>query len=202
MRSLGFCDMDAIGAEEGRSLVSEATYRSQEADGVSPGNLSWRKGRTGLKCGPGRRGSPSPAPLCGAFSRQEPKRGASRPPFAEAFFSRAKGALVVSRLDCAPRPATRRLYGRLDAAPCRGDDGDRVGRAHGGFRRRLAVALLCLAARRPGAQAGDRPKAQRLAASGLVIATVVSAVVAATLFVFRGQALDHVLHAKGRARDI
>jgi putative MATE family efflux protein len=64
----------------------------------------------------------------------------------------------------------------------------------------LTIAISATTARALGA--GDRPKAQRLAASGLVIATVVSAVVAATLFVFRGQALDHVMHAQGRARDV
>jgi putative MATE family efflux protein len=64
----------------------------------------------------------------------------------------------------------------------------------------LTIAISATTARALGA--GDRPKARRLAASGLVIATLVSAGVAATLFVFRGRALDHILHAQGRARDV
>jgi len=64
----------------------------------------------------------------------------------------------------------------------------------------LTIAITATTARALGA--GDRPKAQRLAASGLAIAMVVSALVAAALFAYRGQALDHVMHAQGRAREV
>jgi len=64
----------------------------------------------------------------------------------------------------------------------------------------LTIAISATTARALGA--GDRPRAQRLAASGLIIATAVSAVVAAGLFAFRGAILDQVMHAQGPARDV
>ncbi|HYC26190.1 MAG TPA: MATE family efflux transporter [Roseiarcus sp.] len=64
----------------------------------------------------------------------------------------------------------------------------------------MTIAITAMTARALGA--GDRPRAQRLAASGLTITALVSALVAGALFVLRGQALDHVLHAQGRARDV
>jgi putative MATE family efflux protein len=64
----------------------------------------------------------------------------------------------------------------------------------------LTIAISATTARALGA--GDRGKAQRLAASGLVITAVISALVAAGLFVFRGSILDHIMHAHAPARDI
>lgn len=64
----------------------------------------------------------------------------------------------------------------------------------------LTIAISATTARALGA--GDRPRAQRLAASGLVIAAVVAALVAAVLVIFRGQILETVMHAQGPARDV
>src|SRR5579862_9467745 len=64
----------------------------------------------------------------------------------------------------------------------------------------LTIAISATTARALGA--GDRPKAQRLAASGLVIATAISTAVAVGLFAFRGPILDQVMHAQGPARDV
>ncbi len=64
----------------------------------------------------------------------------------------------------------------------------------------LTIAITATTARALGA--GDRPRAQRLAASGLVIAAIVASLVAAVLIVFRGQILDNVMHAHGPARDV
>ncbi|HLJ70287.1 MAG TPA: MATE family efflux transporter [Roseiarcus sp.] len=64
----------------------------------------------------------------------------------------------------------------------------------------LTIAISATTARALGA--GDRPRAQQLAASGLVIAGIVAALVAATLFTLRGAILDHVMHAQEPARDV
>jgi MATE family, multidrug efflux pump len=64
----------------------------------------------------------------------------------------------------------------------------------------LTIAISATTARALGA--GDRPKAQRLAASGLVIAAAISTAVAVGLFAFRGPILDQVMHAQGPARDV
>jgi putative MATE family efflux protein len=64
----------------------------------------------------------------------------------------------------------------------------------------LTIAISATTARALGA--GDRPKAQRLAASGLVIATTIAALVAVGLLIFRGAILDGVMHAKGPPRDV
>jgi putative MATE family efflux protein len=64
----------------------------------------------------------------------------------------------------------------------------------------LTIAISATTARAIGA--GDRPRAQRLAASGLVIATIIAALVAAGLFVSRGFILDNVMHARGPAREV
>jgi putative MATE family efflux protein len=64
----------------------------------------------------------------------------------------------------------------------------------------LTIAVTATVSRALGA--GDRPKARRLAASGLTIAAVVATAVAAALLVFRGQILEHALHAQGRGGDV
>jgi putative MATE family efflux protein len=64
----------------------------------------------------------------------------------------------------------------------------------------LTIAISATTARALGA--GDRPRAQRLAASGLVITAAMAAVVAAGLDAFRGEILDNVMHAQGPARDV
>ncbi len=64
----------------------------------------------------------------------------------------------------------------------------------------LTIAISATTARALGA--GDRPKAQRMAASGLIITAIIAALVAAGLFVFRGAILDNVMHAQQPARDV
>jgi putative MATE family efflux protein len=64
----------------------------------------------------------------------------------------------------------------------------------------LSIATSAVTAHALGA--GDRRKARRLAASGLVLTTVVSALVAFGLFAFRESILGDVLHARGPVRDV
>jgi putative MATE family efflux protein len=64
----------------------------------------------------------------------------------------------------------------------------------------LAIAVAATVSRALGA--GDRPAARRLAASGLAICMVVAAVIAGGLICFRGDILEHGLHAQGRAGEI
>jgi putative MATE family efflux protein len=64
----------------------------------------------------------------------------------------------------------------------------------------LTIAVAATVSRALGA--GDRPRARRLAASGLAIAALCAAVVAMALLVFRGQILDNALHAHGPAREV
>jgi putative MATE family efflux protein len=61
----------------------------------------------------------------------------------------------------------------------------------------LTIAVTATVSRALGA--GDRPRARRLAASGLLITAIVSAVIAAPFIVFRAEALETLLHAKGEA---
>jgi putative MATE family efflux protein len=63
----------------------------------------------------------------------------------------------------------------------------------------LTIAVTAMVSRALGS--GDRPKARRLAASGLAIAAIFSAIVAAALLGFRGQILADALHAHGRAGE-
>jgi len=64
----------------------------------------------------------------------------------------------------------------------------------------LAIAVTATVSRALGA--GDRPKARRLAASGLALAAICSALVAVGLMAFRGPILAHALHAQGRAAEV
>jgi putative MATE family efflux protein len=64
----------------------------------------------------------------------------------------------------------------------------------------FTIAISATVSRALGA--GDRPRARRLAASGLSIAAVASAALAALLFVFRDQALATLLHAHGEAATV
>jgi putative MATE family efflux protein len=64
----------------------------------------------------------------------------------------------------------------------------------------LTIAISATTARALGA--GDRPKAQRMAASGLIIAAIIATIVAGGLITFRGAILDNVMHAQQPARDI
>jgi putative MATE family efflux protein len=64
----------------------------------------------------------------------------------------------------------------------------------------LTIALAATVSRALGA--GDRPGARRLAASGLAISTVASALIAIGLLVFRGPILEYGLHARGRAGEV
>jgi putative MATE family efflux protein len=64
----------------------------------------------------------------------------------------------------------------------------------------LTIAVAATVSRALGA--GDRPRARRLAASGLAISVIVSAVITFGLFLFRGQILEHALHAHGRAGEV
>ena len=64
----------------------------------------------------------------------------------------------------------------------------------------LAIAVTAMVSRALGA--GDRPKARRLAASGLAIAAIAAVVVAVALLVFRGPILTLALHAQGRSGEV
>jgi putative MATE family efflux protein len=64
----------------------------------------------------------------------------------------------------------------------------------------LTIAVTATVSRALGA--GERPRARRLAASGLAISAIVAAVIALALLVFRGQILEQALHARGRAGEI
>ncbi|MGO8797591.1 MAG: MATE family efflux transporter [Roseiarcus sp.] len=64
----------------------------------------------------------------------------------------------------------------------------------------LTIAVAATVSRALGA--GDRPAARRLAASGLAISGLVATAMALGLVFFRGQILEHGLHAQGRAGEI
>ena len=64
----------------------------------------------------------------------------------------------------------------------------------------LTIAVTATVSRALGA--GDRPKARRLAASGLAISAIVATIIAAALLGLRGQILEHALHAHGRAGEV
>jgi len=59
----------------------------------------------------------------------------------------------------------------------------------------LTIAISATVSRALGE--GDRPKARRLAASGLSICAIIAALTALALFVYRGQILSFALHADG-----
>ena len=63
----------------------------------------------------------------------------------------------------------------------------------------LTIAISANVSRALGA--GDRPRARRMAASGLLLTTLVSLVLSAILWWFRDAALDRFMHARGRGRD-
>jgi putative MATE family efflux protein len=64
----------------------------------------------------------------------------------------------------------------------------------------LTIAASAVVSRVIGS--GDRPRARHIAASSLLISALVSAVLAAVLWVYREPVLDIGLNAHGRARDI
>jgi putative MATE family efflux protein len=61
----------------------------------------------------------------------------------------------------------------------------------------MTIAVAATVSRALGS--GDRPKARRLAASGLAIGAIVATIVAFGLFLFRDAILANALHAQGRA---
>ncbi len=64
----------------------------------------------------------------------------------------------------------------------------------------FTIAISATVSRALGA--GDRPRARRLAASGLSIAGLASAALAALMFAFRDSALALLLHAHGEAAEV
>jgi putative MATE family efflux protein len=64
----------------------------------------------------------------------------------------------------------------------------------------LTIAVAATVSRALGA--GDRPRARRLAASGLSIAAIFATIIGAGLFAYRGPILEYGLHAQGRAGEI
>ena len=64
----------------------------------------------------------------------------------------------------------------------------------------LTIAISANCSRALGA--GDRPRARRLAASGLLIMGIATIVLSALLIVFRDQALSNLLHARGEAATV
>jgi putative MATE family efflux protein len=64
----------------------------------------------------------------------------------------------------------------------------------------LTIAVAATVSRALGA--GDRPRARRLAASGLSIAGMIATAIAIALLMFRGQILEYALHAQGRAGEV
>jgi putative MATE family efflux protein len=64
----------------------------------------------------------------------------------------------------------------------------------------FTIAVSATVSRALGA--GDRPRARRLAASGLAIAALAAAIIAVALLVCRGQMLEYALHARGRAGEV
>ena len=64
----------------------------------------------------------------------------------------------------------------------------------------MTIAVAATVSRALGA--GDRPRARRLAASGLAIAALIATIVGLAIFLFRGQILAQALHAQGRADEI
>jgi putative MATE family efflux protein len=64
----------------------------------------------------------------------------------------------------------------------------------------LTIAVSATVSRALGE--GDRPKARRLASSGLAICAIIAALVSLALFIFRGQILDVALHAQGRSAEV
>ena len=64
----------------------------------------------------------------------------------------------------------------------------------------LTIAISATVSRALGA--GDRPRARRLAASGLLITGVAATALSAPMFVFRDPALATLLHARGEAASV
>ena len=64
----------------------------------------------------------------------------------------------------------------------------------------LTIAISAAVSRALGA--GDRPRARRLAASGLAITFLFSALISGALFVFRDAVLVHWMHASGPAAEV
>jgi Na+-driven multidrug efflux pump len=64
----------------------------------------------------------------------------------------------------------------------------------------LTIAASATVSRALGA--GDRPRARRLAASALIITAVLSAAMAAAMFLLRDWILTTVLHARGESAAV
>ncbi len=64
----------------------------------------------------------------------------------------------------------------------------------------LTIAISASVSRALGS--GDRTQARRLAASGLLLTTLVATVLAALLWIYRDFALDHFMHARGEAAEV
>ena len=64
----------------------------------------------------------------------------------------------------------------------------------------FTIAISAVCSRALGA--GDRPRARRLAASGLLITGLASVALTALLLAFRDQALSNLLHARGEAASV
>ena len=64
----------------------------------------------------------------------------------------------------------------------------------------LTIAISASVSRALGA--GDRPRARRVAASGLLLTAIVTLALAVVLWWFRDVALDRFMHAKGQAAEV
>src|SRR5271156_2210702 len=64
----------------------------------------------------------------------------------------------------------------------------------------LTIAISATVSRALGA--GDRPRARRLAASGLIVTFGATAVLSLVMFIFRDDALTHLMHAQGSAARV
>ena len=64
----------------------------------------------------------------------------------------------------------------------------------------FTIAMSATVSRALGA--GDRPRARRLAASGLVIAALAATAAALVLLLFRDGALERLMHAQGPAAEV
>ena len=64
----------------------------------------------------------------------------------------------------------------------------------------LTIAISATVSRALGE--GDRAKARRLAASGLMLCALIASLVSLGLFIYRGQILQFALHAQGRSGEV
>ena len=64
----------------------------------------------------------------------------------------------------------------------------------------LTISIAAMVSRALGS--GDRPRARRLAASGLLLTTIVTLILSAILWWFRDFALERFMHASGPAAEV